>query len=88
MISQVDINELWSRLALEGRHHLMDKLRRAERHEPGFGTIVVKKEGFSEDDETHNLVLKFLRQNGICVFNPGLEVTRLERALHCNYYEG
>jgi len=87
MTGQADVSELWTRLALEGRHALLNKLRRAERREPGFGTIVVKKEGFSDDDETHNLVLKFLRQSSVCVFNPGLEVTRLERALHCNYYE-
>ena len=87
MTGQNDVSELWTRLALEGRHTLLNKLRRAEHREPGFGTIVVTKEGFSDDDETHNLVLKFLRQNNICVFNPGLEAARLERALHCRYYE-
>ena len=74
-------NDLWSRLAVEGRFELIKRLRRAERHEPGFTTLVVRKEGFSDIDETHNLVLKYLRQIGANVFNPGMEIARLNSAL-------
>lgn len=81
----MDVAELWTRLALEGRFDLMNILRRAEQHEPGFCTIVVKNEGFSDDDETHNLVLRFLKENEISIFNPGLEATRLELALYKPY---
>lgn len=88
MVDQkVDISELWSRLALEGNFKLLDKLQRAERHEPGYGTIIVSREGFSEDDSTHNMVLGFLRQNDTHIFNPGLEAERIRLALQDKYYE-
>lgn len=82
----VCVNELWSRLALEGNFKLLHTLQRAERREDGYGTIVVKKEGFSEDDETHNMVLDFLEQIGVHIFNPGIEITKLQAALR--NYEG
>lgn len=74
----IDTENLWVRLASEGRFDLIKILHRAEQHEPGFETIVVKKEGFSDDDTTHNLVLEFLRKNKINIFNPGLEAARIE----------
>ena len=83
----VDVGELWSRLTVEGNFELLSRLRRAECREPGFCTIVVGKTGFSEDDETHNMVIDFLKQIDVHVFNPGLEATKLEMALHGEYYE-
>ena len=81
MADLVDINDLWSRLTGEGRFELIKRLRRAEDREPGFTTVVVRAEGFSDDDVTHNLVLKYLRQLGVNIFNPGLLTARLKRAL-------
>lgn len=75
---------LWDRLVSEGRHDLITKLRHAEIRESGFGTIVVPRKGFSDNDDTHNMVLAWLREHKINILNPGLEVTRLERALHGN----
>ncbi len=87
-MTEVDVNDLWSRLALEGKSALIKRIRRAENREPGFTTLVVRKEGFSDDDETHNLVLKYLRRIGAFVFNPGMETARLKQALRdSNYYE-
>jgi len=83
----IDVNVLWSRLAVEGRFELIKKLHRAECRELGFGTVVVRREGFSDNDGTHNMVLSFLRQIGVNIFNPGLETMRLERALHEKHYE-
>jgi len=77
---------LWEALWLDGNFSLIDKLSRAEKHEAGFGTIVVKKEGFSANNRVHNLVLSWLKQNRINTFNPGLEITRLERALYGSSY--
>jgi len=76
-----DIGELWSRLALEGKFTLINNLRRAELHEPGYCSIAVTKEGFSEDDETHNMVLRFLKKNNINILNPALEEARAALAL-------
>jgi hypothetical protein len=75
--------ELWNRLAIEGNHDLIAKLAFVERREPGFGVVIVPPRGFSENDETHNAVLDFLRDDlGVEVVNPALEKTRLRRALH------
>lgn len=76
-IKQVCPTELlWERLATEGNFKLIRKLRRVEMGEPGFGTIVVPKEGFSESDDTHNLVLEWLEERDINVVNLGLETAR------------
>ena len=75
---------LHDRLAEEGNFDLIAKLQHVERQTPGFGTIVVSREGFSEDDSVHNEVLQWLQEHDVNVFNPGLEITRLERALHPN----
>lgn len=69
---------LWIRLIIEGNFDLIKKLHRVELQEPGYGTIVVTKEGFSEDDRTHNMVLRFLEKNNINIVNPGLERARLK----------
>jgi len=73
---------LWDRLASEGRFGLLTTLHYVEKGEAGFGTVVVPAEGFSDSDVTHNQVLDWLRARGVNVFNPSLEVTWLERALH------
>ena len=73
---------LWQRLIEEQKFELINKLRYAEIGEPGFATIVVPREGFSEEDETHNQVLGWLREHEINVCNPNIEITRMERALY------
>jgi hypothetical protein len=71
---------LADRLLVEGRLDLVEKLSRIERHDPAFTTIVVPEEGFSDDDTTHNDVLKWLKKHKVNVLNPGQLITRLERA--------
>jgi hypothetical protein len=73
---------LWERLAEEGNFELIEKLRRVEKGELGYGTIVVPHDGFSEEDETHNLVLDWLEEHGVNILNVGLEKARLEQALY------
>ena len=76
-----NIEELWARLALERKFNLIRKLHRAEKGEPGYGTVAITREGFSEDNTTHNMVLAFLKKNNIHIINPGLEEACLELAL-------
>ena len=76
-MERINTEKLWTRLASEGNFDLINKLHRAEQHEPGFETIVVKKEGFSDNDTTHNMVLQFLRERKINIVNPILEKARL-----------
>jgi hypothetical protein len=71
----------WLVLAAESNHTLISKLSRAVSGEPGFGTIVVKEEGFSKDNETHNAIMAWLRKNGVHVIDVQYEVGTLELAL-------
>jgi len=75
-------DELWLALALEGKHDLIEKLHKAFNGVPGYGTIVVTRKGFSENDRTHNLVLRSLREHGVNIMDVMFEVGNLERALH------
>ena len=73
---------LWLTLASEGKFDLIEKLHKAFNGVPGFGTIVVTKEGFSVNDQTHNMVLRSLKEHGVNVFDVMSEIGNLERALH------
>ena len=75
-------DELWLALALEGKFTLIEKLQKAFNGVSGFGTIVVTQEGFSENDRTHNMVIRSLREHGINIFDVMFEIGNLERALH------
>ena len=76
------MTDLWEKLTLEGRFNLIERLNRIETGVVGFNTIVVPPEGFSNDDRTHNLVLDWLVEHGANVLNVGLEISRMESALH------
>jgi hypothetical protein len=71
----------WQALVEEGNHDLISKLKRAVDGEPGFGTIVVDRKGFSENDDTHNAVLGWLKEKGINVLDVPFEIGNLEVAL-------
>jgi hypothetical protein len=71
----------WVALVAEGNHGLISKLKRAVDGEPGFGTVVVNSKGFSENDETHNMVLDWLREKGVHVLDVPYEIGNLELAL-------
>jgi hypothetical protein len=75
-------DELWLALALEGEHALIEKLQKAFNGVPGFGTIAVPREGFSENDRTHNMVIRSLKEHGVNIFDVMFEIGNLERALY------
>ncbi len=72
---------LWEMLLAEGQHDLIEKLRRVEREEGGFGTIVVPEGGFSDNKETHDMVVAWLEKTGTNVLDVKQEITELEEAL-------
>ena len=74
--------DLWEMLLSEGKHDLIKKLRRVEREEGGFGTIVVPKEGFSPNKETNSMVIAWLKKAGTNVLDVQKEIVELENALH------
>jgi hypothetical protein len=73
---------LWLRLASEGKFDLIEKLQKAFNRVSGFETIVVTREGFSENDRTHNMVLRSLREHGVNICDVMYEIGNLELALH------
>lgn len=71
---------LWITLVREGKFDLIEKLRKAELREEGFTTIVVTKEGFSENDWVHNMVIRWLKRHKIHVIDVMYEIGNLEVA--------
>jgi len=78
---RADIAECWSEIALENPD-LLGKLHQVEMKTPGFSTVVVPSQGFSENDDVHNSVISFLRANRVTLLNPAREEYELSRALH------
>lgn len=78
----IEPRDIWVRLTEEGRHNLIRTLQRVERKDPGYRTIVTPKEGWSDNDSTHNAVLSWLKARDVHVLNVGKEIECLTRALH------
>lgn len=73
--------DVWEALLIEGRHDLIEKFRRIERGEGGFGTIVVPSQGFSKNKKTHELVTEWLSKKNVNILDVEKEKTELESAL-------
>lgn len=71
---------MWEQLALEGRHSLITTLRHVEQGTPGYGTVVVPTEGYSDNTDVHNAVLEWLRARDVLSLNVSLQVALLEEA--------
>lgn len=81
MFYELEVSRIWSLLTYEGNFELIDKLHKAEIKEPGYLTIVVPEEGFSPDDEVHNLVIDWLKMHKyINVLNTRKEIYELEQS--------
>lgn len=74
--------DLWEMLLSEGKHDLIEKLRRVERQEGGFGTIIIPEGGFSSNKQTHEMVVSWLEKMGTNVLDVKKEIAELEEALH------
>ena len=73
--------DIWIALALEGNSDLIKLLHRVENKEPGYGTVIIPKEGFSFDDDIHNAVLDWLKVKGVNVWSSENEQAGLEYSL-------
>jgi len=81
MLHELEVSRIWNLLTYEGNFELIDKLHKAEIKEPGYLTIVVPEEGFSPDDEVHNLVIDWLKAHKyINVLNTRKEIYELEQS--------
>jgi len=83
---KVPTDILWQTLIEDGRNELVTLLQHVENREPGYGSIIVPNNGFSDSDTIHNMVLDWLHERDINVVNVAHEITCLERSLHpeCN----
>jgi len=78
--------DIWRRLACESKHELIKILKRVEKEEGGYGTIIVPPDGFSCDEITHNLIINWLENKGVNVYSVENEVEKLKDALNCKVY--
>jgi len=87
-MSAISDEELWVTLAADGRYDLIEKLQKALNEAPGYGTLVVNKEGFSDNDRIHNMVLGWLKGHPeINVLDIVHEIGNLEEALKGRDYD-
>ena len=87
-MNNADLDEtLWVALASEGQFELMERLRKALLKAPGYGTIIVTRKGFSDNDRTHNLVIQWLKAHDIHSLDVMFEIGNLEESLHGNRRE-
>lgn len=78
---ELEVSRIWTLLASEGNFKLIDRLHKAEAREPGYLTVVVPEDGFSPDDEVHNLVIDWLKAHKhINVLNTRKEIYELEQS--------
>ena len=80
--AQYQPKDLWDHLTADGKLDLVSRLQRIQNHEDCFEWLVVPKEGFSEDDTTHNAVIDWAHLNNIRLINMTKEITELELSLH------
>lgn len=66
----------------EGNLALIDKLARAAKGEPGYQTVIVPRKGFSNNDRTHNRVIRWMKAYNIHYLDLIHEVENMKRALH------
>lgn len=72
---------VWDLLAAENQLALIDRLRRVERGEPGYRTVLIPNEGFSKDPKVHQAVLDWLRDHNVNVYNCAQEIAELADTL-------
>jgi hypothetical protein len=71
---------LWEALVLDGNFSLVQKLHSAEINFPGYSTIVVPINGFSDNDRIHNMVLDWCKERHIRMFNVNHQIALLEKS--------
>jgi hypothetical protein len=71
----------WLNLISHGSHKTISLLQKVEQNYPGYSTVIIPNEGFSDDDTTHNMVIDWLKQHDINVYSPSNEIHHLTKAL-------
>jgi hypothetical protein len=75
------VQTVWDILAAENNHDLINKLRRCERREPGYETILIPDDGWSKNDDTNDAIMTWLRLHDIHVYSASQEIKELSDTL-------
>jgi len=75
------VKTVWDRLAAENNNELITRLRRVEKGESGYGTIIIPAGGWSKNEITNDVVLAWLKVRDINVYSPAKEIAELEQTL-------
>lgn len=74
-------SSVWLLLATEGRLDTINLLKKVERKEKGYRTLIIPKNGYSSNLATHIAVLKWLRTKKVNVYSPKREISELTETL-------
>ncbi len=75
--------DIWRRLACEGKFDVIELLKRVEKEEGGYGTIIIPSGGFSNDEITNRLIIMWLEKKDVNVYSVEEEIKEYEEALYC-----
>jgi hypothetical protein len=64
-------------LLLERRDDTISKLFEVENNTPGFSVIIIKNEGFSNNNEVHNLVVDYFKKKNVELISISAETKKL-----------
>lgn len=73
---------VWDLLAAEGNYTLITTLKKVERREAGYETMIIPERGYSKDPKTHEAVVKWLESHCENSYSPVQEVREMEQSLH------
>jgi hypothetical protein len=76
-------DDLWTRLCEAREFELIDKLRKIEIEAKRYPhhTVIIPKNGFIDDEDLNNIIVKWLYDKKVNVWSPSIEITELETAL-------
>jgi hypothetical protein len=79
--SKITTGQLWDILIKDKKYDLIKVLKHVENKEPGYGSVVVPKYGFSSNRKIHNLVLLWLKERDINIVDVDNTIAYLEDSL-------
>jgi len=77
----IPTDKLYNTLSEEGNLKLINLLKKVDSKEPGYGTVIVPKGGFSLNTKTHAMVICWLKDRNINIVDVDKEISDLENSL-------
>lgn len=79
--SKITTRQIWDILIGDKKYDLIKVLKHVENKEPGYGSVVVPKNGFSSNKKIHCLVLSWLKERNINIVDVDNEIACLKDSL-------